>query len=106
MGRLAFPMLIGQAAAPSAGAVLLVHFGGHGVLMALLWMAVATLVSSALLVPFAMRLRAKALGEGGGVSGQPSSRITHWFRLHRHGGEGRHPRLSLAIMHFANTSAA
>ncbi len=62
MGRLAFPMLIGQAAAPSAGAVLLVHFGGHGVLMALLWMAVATLVSSALLVPFAKRLRARAAG--------------------------------------------
>ncbi|HLJ06857.1 MAG TPA: MFS transporter, partial [Acetobacteraceae bacterium] len=62
MGRLAFPMLIGQAAAPSAGAVLLVHFGGHGVLMALLLMAAATLMSSALLVPFALRLHAKAAG--------------------------------------------
>ncbi len=59
MGRLAFPMLIGQAAAPSAGAVLLVHFGGHGVLMAMLWMAVAALLFSVLLVPFANMRRAR-----------------------------------------------
>jgi len=53
IGRLAFPMLVGQAAGPSAAAVLLVRFGGHGVLVALLWMAVATLAFSAALVPFA-----------------------------------------------------
>jgi Major Facilitator Superfamily len=62
IGRLAFPMLIGQAVAPSLGAVLLVHFGGQGVLMALLWMAVATLISSAVLVPFAKLQRARAAG--------------------------------------------
>ena len=62
IGRLAFPMLIGQAAAPSVGAVLLVHFGGQGVLTALLWMAVATLIFSALLVPFANLRRAKFAG--------------------------------------------
>ena len=53
IGRLAFPMLLGQAAGPSAAAVLLVRFGGHGVLVALFWMAIATLVFSAMLVPFA-----------------------------------------------------
>jgi len=62
IGRLAFPMLIGQAAAPSVGAVLLVHFGGQGVLTALLWMAVATLIFSALLVPFVNLQRAKFAG--------------------------------------------
>jgi len=53
IGRLAFPMLLGQAAGPSAGAALLVQFGGRGVLLALFWLAIATLVISALLVPFA-----------------------------------------------------
>ena len=53
IGRLAFPNLLGQAAGPSASAILLVRFGGHGVLLALLWMAIATLVFSAMLVPFA-----------------------------------------------------
>ena len=53
IGRLAFPMLLGQAAGPSAAAVLLVRFGGNGVLVGLFWMAIATLVCSAMLVPFA-----------------------------------------------------
>ena len=53
IGRLAFPNLLGQAAGPSASAILLVRFGGHGVLLALLWMAIATLAFSAMLVPFA-----------------------------------------------------
>jgi hypothetical protein len=57
IGRLAFPMLLGQAAGPSAGAVLLVRFGGRGVLAALFWMAIATLVFSAMLVPFAHQRR-------------------------------------------------
>ena len=55
MGRLGLPMLLAQAAAPSAGAVLLDHFGGIGVLAALFWTAVFTLVAGALLVPFARR---------------------------------------------------
>ena len=53
IGRLAFPSLLGQAVGPSAGAVLLVQFGGGGVLLALFWMAIATLAFSAMLVPFA-----------------------------------------------------
>jgi len=57
VGRLAFPMLLGQAAAPSAGAVLLDHFGGGSVLLALLIMALVTLALSAVLVPFAHRGR-------------------------------------------------
>ncbi|HTW73066.1 MAG TPA: MFS transporter [Acetobacteraceae bacterium] len=60
VGRLAFPMLLGQAAAPSAGAVLLEHFGGRSVLLALLAMALVTLALSATLVPFAHRGRAGA----------------------------------------------
>jgi predicted MFS family arabinose efflux permease len=59
IGRLAFPMLLGQAAGPSAGAVLLVHFGGRGVLAALFWVAVATLVFSTMLLPFALQRRAR-----------------------------------------------
>jgi len=57
VGRLAFPMLLGQAAAPSAGAILLERFGGGSVLLALLVMALATLALSAALVPFAHRGR-------------------------------------------------
>jgi MFS family permease len=53
MGRLAFPMLVAQAAAPSLGAVLLQRWGADGILAALFWLAVATLVSGALLIPFA-----------------------------------------------------
>ena len=53
MGRLGLPMLVAQAAAPSVGAVMLDHFGADGLLAALFWTAVATLVSGALLVPFA-----------------------------------------------------
>jgi MFS family permease len=69
IGRLAFPMLLGQAAGPSAAALLLVRFGGHGVLLALLWMAVATLVFSAMLVPFAHPRAARlARNAGGGAS--------------------------------------
>jgi MFS family permease len=56
MGRLAFPMLVAQAAAPSAGAVLLQRWGADSILAALFWLAIATLASSALLIPFA-RLR-------------------------------------------------
>jgi hypothetical protein len=52
MGRLAFPMLVAQAAAPSAGAVLLQRWGADSILAALFWLAIATLASSALLVPF------------------------------------------------------
>ena len=55
VGRLAFPMLLGQAAAPSAGAVLLQHAGARSVVLALLAMALATLVLSAVLIPFARR---------------------------------------------------
>ena len=53
MGRLAFPMLVAQAAAPSAGAVLLQRSGADGILAALFWLAVATLGTGALLIPFA-----------------------------------------------------
>jgi len=53
MGRLAFPMLVAQAAAPSVGAVLLQRWGADGILAALFWLAVATLASGALLIPFA-----------------------------------------------------
>lgn len=53
MGRLAFPMLVAQAAAPSVGAVLLQHWGADGILAALFWLALATLASGALLIPFA-----------------------------------------------------
>jgi len=52
MGRLAFPMLVAQAAAPLVGAVLLQHWGADGILAALFWLAVATLASGALLIPF------------------------------------------------------
>jgi hypothetical protein len=52
MGRLAFPMLMAQAAAPSAGAVLLQRWGADSILAALFWLAIATLASSALLIPF------------------------------------------------------
>lgn len=68
IGRLAFPMLLGQAAGPSAGAVLLVQFGGRGVLVALLWMAIATLVFSAMLVPFAHPSAARHLRGARGKS--------------------------------------
>lgn len=53
MGRLAFPMLAAQAAAPSAGAILLQRSGAGGLLAALFWLAVATLGTGALLIPFA-----------------------------------------------------
>jgi MFS family permease len=69
IGRLAFPMLIGQAAGPSAGAVLLVQFGGRGVLLGLLWMAIATLVVSAMLVPFADPRAVRLVRRAGGTSG-------------------------------------
>ena len=52
MGQLAFPMLVAQAAAPLVGAVLLQHWGADGILAALFWLAVATLASGALLIPF------------------------------------------------------
>ena len=52
MGRLAFPMLVAQAAAPLVGAVLLQRWGADGILAALFWLAVATLASGALLIPF------------------------------------------------------
>jgi hypothetical protein len=67
IGRLAFPMLLGQAAGPSVAAVLLVHFGGSGVLVALFWTAIATLVFSAALVPFA-RPSVERLIRGAGSS--------------------------------------
>jgi MFS family permease len=67
IGRLAFPMLVGQAAGPSIAAVLLEHFGGGGVLVALFWTAIATLVFSAALVPFA-HPRAARLVRGTGKS--------------------------------------
>jgi MFS family permease len=69
IGRLAFPMLLGQAAGPSAGAVLLVHFGGRGVLLALFWVAVATLVFSAMLLPFAHPRAARLVRGAGGKAG-------------------------------------
>lgn len=53
IGRLAFPMLVAQSAAPSVGAVLLQRWGADGILTALFWLAVATMASSALLIPFA-----------------------------------------------------
>jgi hypothetical protein len=53
MGRLAFPMLVAQAAAPLVGALLLQHWGAVGILATLFWLAVATLASGALLIPFA-----------------------------------------------------
>jgi hypothetical protein len=53
MGRLAFPMLVAQAAAPLVGALLLQHWGAGGILAALFWLAVATLASGGLLIPFA-----------------------------------------------------
>jgi hypothetical protein len=66
IGRLAFPMLLGQAAGPSIAAVLLLHVGGHGVLLALVWTSVVTLVFSAVLVPFA-RPRAPRMLQGAGA---------------------------------------
>jgi hypothetical protein len=54
MGRLAFPMLVAQAAAPSAGAVLLQRWGADSILAALFWLAIATLASSGLLIAFAL----------------------------------------------------
>ncbi|HUB13443.1 MAG TPA: MFS transporter [Acetobacteraceae bacterium] len=62
VGRLALPMLLGQAAAPSAGAVLLEHFGGRSVVTALLWTALATLVLSAMLVSFARQPQVRSAG--------------------------------------------
>lgn len=53
MGRLALPMLLVQAAAPSAGALLLQHAGAGGILAALFWVAVVTLAAGAVLIPFA-----------------------------------------------------
>lgn len=58
MGRLAFPMLAAQAAAPWAGAVLLERYGADGVLGALFWLSVASLLSAALLIAFARPLSA------------------------------------------------
>lgn len=55
MGRLAFPMLVAQAAAPSIAAVVLDRLGARGLMAALFWTAVATLVAGALLVPFVRR---------------------------------------------------
>jgi MFS family permease len=66
IGRLAFPMLLGQAAGPSAAALVLVRFGGQGVLVALFWTAIATLVFSVALVPFAHPNAARLVGRGGG----------------------------------------
>lgn len=44
MGRLAMPSLIAQAAAPSAGALLLERFGPHGTLAALSGLALANVI--------------------------------------------------------------
>lgn len=59
VGRLALPMLLGQAAAPLAGTLLLEHFGGRSVLLALLALALITLALSAILVPMAHQVRAR-----------------------------------------------
>lgn len=52
MGRLAMPSLIAQAAAPSAGAILLDHFGARGLLSVLLGLALVNVVLVAVLLAF------------------------------------------------------
>jgi len=73
VGRLALPMLLGQAAAPLAGTVLLERFGGRGVLLALLALALVTLALSAILVPLAHQRRT---GAGPGTVVQDDQRTT------------------------------
>jgi MFS family permease len=55
IGRLAFPMLLAQAAGPSVGAIVLADFGGRALLAVLFLIAIATLVFSVALLPFARR---------------------------------------------------
>ncbi len=43
IGRLAFPMLLAQAAAPSLGAIIVDHLGARALLDALFWSAVANI---------------------------------------------------------------
>jgi predicted MFS family arabinose efflux permease len=57
MGRLAFPKLVAQAAAPSAGALLLDHAGPEATVAALFGIAVLNLLISMSLVPSARRSR-------------------------------------------------
>ncbi len=51
MGRLAFPILIAQSAAPALGAIILNHAGAAGLEAALFWAAVANVGLAALLLP-------------------------------------------------------
>jgi MFS transporter len=55
MGRLAFPILIAQSAAPSLGAIILDHAGAAGLKTALFWAAVANVALAALLPLLARR---------------------------------------------------
>jgi hypothetical protein len=56
MGRLAFPILIAQSAAPSLGAIILDHAGAAALKTALFWAAVANVALAALL-PLLLLLR-------------------------------------------------
>ena len=55
MGRLAFPVLVAQSAAPSLAAILLDRVGAMGLEMALFWAAVANVGLAALLLPMVAR---------------------------------------------------
>ncbi len=51
IGRLAFPMLLAQAAAPSLGAVILDHAGADALVAVLFWAAIANIGLALVLLP-------------------------------------------------------
>ena len=53
IGRLAFPMLLAQAAAPSLGAVILDHAGADALVAVLFWAAIANIGLALVLLPLA-----------------------------------------------------
>lgn len=55
IGRLAFPMLLAQAAAPSLGAVIIDRLGAHALVDALFWAAVVNIALALMLLPLARR---------------------------------------------------
>lgn len=65
MGRIALPVLLAQSASPSLGSVLMEHSGPTGMLWVLSAGAVLNTILALLLIPFALRIRSRALGQGG-----------------------------------------
>ncbi|MEO9189505.1 MAG: MFS transporter [Acetobacteraceae bacterium] len=55
IGRLAFPMLLAQAAAPSLGAVIIDRLGAHALVDALFWAAIVNIALALMLLPLARR---------------------------------------------------